>query len=75
MPHDERDSDLWYHDVTMPGAIIGNWIYYLKETKKDLSHDEVIMILNKIEKQNNAIRAILYEVYLEKRRLENKEGG
>jgi hypothetical protein len=70
MPHDTTKSDLWYHDAIMPTCILGNWIHILLD-HKDLSEVEKREILKKalVEVENN--RKIIYEEYLEKRRLEN----
>ena len=69
MPHDVTKADLWYHDAIVPTVHIGNNIHLL--LRKDYSKEEREIILNKTLIDIEKNRAIIYEEYLEKRRLEN----
>jgi hypothetical protein len=70
MVHDVTQSDLWYHDAEMPTCIMRNYLIVLRD--HDLSPDEQKEIIDKLLIQVEKNKKILYEEYLEKRRLENK---
>jgi len=63
-----KKSDLWYHDAIMPTVIIGNWLVVLRD--HDLSEEERKIIIDKCLTQLDNNRNILYERYLEDRRVE-----
>jgi hypothetical protein len=71
MVHDSRPSDLWWHDATMPTCIIENYVYYIRECKRDYSKDELVELMGKIDVQLKKNREVLREVYLEMRRHED----
>jgi hypothetical protein len=74
MVHDQKKSDMWYHDAVMPTCIIRNWVHLLKEDN-DLSQAERDEICDKILVEVELNKNILYEEYIEKQRLENVAGA
>lgn len=69
MVHDDRRSDLWYHDAIMPTCIIGNWLHVLRD--HSMSEAERKITIDKALNQVENNREIIYTEYLEKRRTEN----
>ncbi|MFA5306066.1 MAG: hypothetical protein WC365_01315 [Candidatus Babeliales bacterium] len=68
MPHDDKQSDLWWHDAIMPTCIAENWLHCIRDL--DMSMDEVKVTIDKALVELKKNREVLREVYLEKRRLE-----
>lgn len=73
MVHDTTQADLWYHDAIVPTVKLGNDLHLL--IRKKYSADEIEVLYTKMLDEVEKNRKILYEVYLEKRRLENAERG
>lgn len=75
MPHDSTKADMWYHDtmgqfcfmVLTPHRVIS----MLKQPEK-YSAQDCIDVLENMQKHYDAGKAMVYEQYLEMRRLENK---
>lgn len=74
MPHDEKKADMWYHDT------IGEFCFmvltprlavHMLQRPEKYSTQDVIDTLNGIEKHYEAGKAMVYEQYLEMRRLED----
>lgn len=73
MVHDTTKADLWYHDAIIPTTHLLLNIQVLKKYNESYSSCERDIIYDDIMKEIENNRKIIYEEYLEKRRLENAE--
>ena len=76
MPHDERKSDMWYHDTMGQFCFMiltPNLAIHMLERPDKYSKEDVIDTLRGIKKHYDAGQAMVYEQYLEMRRLEDAD--
>lgn len=70
MVHDDTKADIWYHDAITPTSILGNYLEVIRMYAKSGELSEIDTIIDKCQEQLTKNKNILYERYLEDRRVE-----
>ena len=74
MPHDEKKSDMWYHDTMSQFCFMiltPNLIIHMLEHPDKYSKEDIIDKCKSMKAHHDKGQALVYEQYLEMRRLEN----